>query len=166
MYWIYVSITFIFFLSERGTKKTYLANHPHQIPIQHRIRKICNQPKTLGLSCIQRSLGISHHVLLQHSPDISPCVLILREDILAPSETTLFSGIPVEFNRVLEKAVGARKGGVGKQYAQGLEEKHGAAAVVIDAGGAAGEAVGGVDGVKVGAYDDGAVGAALDASND
>lgn len=72
---------------------------------------------------------MSRHVLLQHGLDVPAGLLVAGEDGLAPEQTALLGAVPMELERVGVLALDDL-GGL-ENDAEGLEDGHGAAAVVI-----------------------------------
>src|ERR1044071_9408815 len=87
--------------SKGSCPTTYLVDNTAQILVQRRVGKIGNQSEALWLASIKSSFRISNHILLQHSPNISACSCILRENVLRTSQTTLFCSVPMEFYGIL-----------------------------------------------------------------
>lgn len=131
---------------------------------QVRVHVVHDDADALGLAGVQGPRHVARHVLLQHGLDVAPLALVGREDGLAAQQAALLGAVPVELEGVVVVAVDEVLGL--QEDAEGLEDGHGAAAVVVSARGGQHARQPQVDRVLVCADDDGRVGLARDGGDD
>ena len=69
------------------------------------VNVVSNDTDGLRLASSQSSMYVAGHVLLQHSLDITACLLVVLEDSLRAQKTTLLGAVPVELDGVLGLAL-------------------------------------------------------------